>query len=271
MDPTLIDIGANLAHDSFGDDLDAVLDRAVRARVTRIIVTGSSYDSNARALALARQYPGYLYATAGLHPHYASAFDSRIEAQIRSFAGIEECVAVGECGLDYYRNLSPRHAQLDAFRVQLDIAVQSGQPVFLHQRDAHEDFVAVLEPVLTTLTRAVAHCFTGDVHALDTYLAMGLYIGITGWIADERRGRSLYDIVSRIPDDRLLIETDAPYLLPRTLVPRLASRRNEPAFLPEILRVIAKARNQDVTHLARVTSDNARRFFGFAPATGCAA
>ncbi len=262
MDAALTDIGANLAHDSFEEDFDAVLDRAARAGVTRIVVTGSSYDSNARALELARRHPGQLYATAGLHPHHAIDFDARIEAQIRRHARDTRCVAIGECGLDYYRDLSPRQAQLDAFRLQLDIAAETGRPVFLHQRDAHEDFVRVLAPVLPALARAVAHCFTGDANALDTYLAMGLYIGITGWIADERRGRALYDMVGRIPDERLLIETDAPYLLPRTLAPRPQSRRNEPAFLPEILRVLAEARGQDIGWLARVTSDNARRFFG---------
>lgn len=262
MAAELIDIGANLAHDSFDEDLDAVLARAAEAGVNQIVVTGSSHDSNARASELAREYPGRLYATAGLHPHHATHFDAQLEAQIRALAGHPECVAVGECGLDYFRNFSPREAQLEAFRAQLRIAADTGRPVFLHQRDAHEDFMAVLEPALPGLSRAVAHCFTGDADALAAYIDMGLYIGITGWIADERRGRELYGIVDRIPDDRLLIETDSPYLLPRTLVPRPASRRNEPAFLREVLRVTAAARGQDADHLARVTAANARRFFG---------
>ena len=258
----LVDIGANLAHDSFDDDRSAVLERAARAGVAQLVVTGSSYDSNADALELARGHPGRLYCTAGLHPHHASAYDERIDAQIRNLASDPHCVAVGECGLDYFRNFSPRAAQLDAFRAQLAIAVDSRRPVFLHQRDAHEDLVAVLEPLLPRLTYAVAHCFTGDVAALDAYLGMGLWIGITGWICDERRGRELYDIAAQIPDDRLMIETDAPYLLPRTLAPKPKSRRNEPAFLPEVLRVLAEARAQDPVHVARITTANARRFFG---------
>jgi TatD DNase family protein len=262
MSVELIDIGANLAHDSFDEDLDEVLTRAAEAGVVHIVVTGSSHDSNVRALELARRYPGRLYSTAGLHPHHATHFDTELEAQIRSLALDAQCVAVGECGLDYFRNYSPHEAQLEAFRAQLRIAADTGRPVFLHQRDAHEDFMAVLEPAMAGLSRAVAHCFTGDAAALEAYLDLGLYIGITGWIADERRGRGLYGIVGRIPDDRLLIETDSPYLLPRTLAPRPSSRRNEPAFLPEVLRVTAAARKQDAAHLARLTTANARRFFG---------
>jgi TatD DNase family protein len=261
MAEPLVDIGANLAHDSFDDDRTVVLERAERAGVAQLIVTGSSFDSNAAALELARLYPGRLYSTAGLHPHHATEYDERIDAQIRTLARDPRCVAVGECGLDYFRNFSPHAAQLEALRAQLAIAVDSRRPVFLHQRDAHDDLVAALEPVLPRLTRAVAHCFTGDAEALGAYVSMGLYIGITGWICDERRGRALYEIAGQIPDERLMIETDAPYLLPRTLVPKPKSRRNEPSFLPEVLRVLAEARGQDPAHVARVTTENARRFF----------
>ena len=170
-------------------------------------------------------------------------------------------IAVGECGLDYFRNLSPRDAQLSAFRRQLEIAKDSALPLFLHQRDAHDDFVTVLEPELPNIARAVAHCFTGEEDALREYLAMGLYIGLTGWICDERRGENLLSIVSIIPDEKLLVETDAPYLIPRTLRPKPKTRRNEPAYLPEIIRVLAKARDQSKEHIAKITTDNARRFF----------
>ena len=170
-------------------------------------------------------------------------------------------VAIGECGLDYFRNFSPRDAQLAAFQAQLDIAADEGMPVFLHQRDAHDDFVEILEPMLPRLPRAVAHCFTGEADSLRDFLAMDLYIGITGWICDERRGTNLHDIASKIPDDRLMIETDAPYLLPRTLDPKPESRRNEPAFLTEILRIVADARGQSLEHVARITTENAVSFF----------
>ncbi len=261
MNYELIDIGANLTHDSFDDDRDVVLEEAANVGVGTLIVTGSSDASSRAALALAQSHPGRLYATAGVHPHHASDFTSDSERLIRSLAAESGCVAIGECGLDYFRNFSPRDAQLDAFERQLAIAADTGLPVFLHQRDAHDDFVEVLDRHLPRLSRAVAHCFTGEGESLREYLAMGLYIGITGWICDERRGRHLYDIVDVIPDDRLMIETDAPYLLPRTLQPKPKSRRNEPKYLPEVLRVIADARKQSEAHVAEITTSNAKRFF----------
>lgn len=261
MSYSLIDIGANLAHDSFDDDRDAVLQRAHDAGVERIIVTGSSDASNIKAADLAASYPGVLHATAGVHPHHASDYTDESDALIRKLIENEQVVAVGECGLDYFRNFSPRDAQLGAFRRQLEIARDSGLPVFLHQRDAHDDFVEVLEPILPDLSRAVAHCFTGEGESLHEYLAMGLYIGITGWICDERRGKHLHDIVSIIPDDRLLIETDAPYLLPRTIEPKPKTRRNEPAYLVEVVKTVAEARGQSVEHVAEITTANAVGFF----------
>ena len=177
---TLIDIGANLAHDSFDDDRDEVLQRAAAAGVARIVVTGSSDESNEKAARLAQDHPGVLWSTAGVHPHHASDYTAESDARIRRLATEGRVVAVGECGLDYFRNFSPRDAQLAAFRSQLEIAAESGLPVFLHQRDAHDDFVEVLEPMLPRLSRAVAHCFTGEHESLREYLALGLYIGVTG-------------------------------------------------------------------------------------------
>lgn len=258
----IVDIGANLAHDSFDDDRDAVLERAVAAGVRRIVVTGSSDESNVQAARLAQQKPGLLYATAGVHPHHASDYVDTSDALIRELAADKRIVAVGECGLDYFRNFSPREAQLAAFRAQLEIAAETGLPVFLHQRDAHDDFVEVLEPMLPRLSRAVAHCFTGEHESLREYLAMGLHIGVTGWICDERRGTHLKEIAPVIPDDRLMIETDAPYLLPRTIRPKPKTRRNEPMHLVEVLRTVAEARGQTEEHVATVTTANAERFFG---------
>ncbi len=259
---SLVDIGANLAHDSFDDDRDEVLQRAADAGVSRIVVTGSSDESNEKAAQLAEKHPGVLWSTAGVHPHHASDYSDDSDALIRRLATGGRIVAVGECGLDYFRNFSPRDAQLAAFRAQLDIAAETGLPVFLHQRDAHDDFVEMLEPMLPKLSRAVAHCFTGEHESLREYLALGLYIGVTGWICDERRGTHLKDIVSIVPDDRLMIETDAPYLLPRTIEPKPKTRRNEPMYLPEVLRVVAEARGQSEAHVAKMTAENAVTFFG---------
>ena len=265
MKYSLTDIGANLAHDSFDDDRDAVMQRAADAGVATMIVTGSSDNSNVRAAELAEAHTGVLYSTAGVHPHHASDYTDASDELIRSLVKKDVVVAVGECGLDYFRNFSPREAQLDAFRRQLEIAKDTGLPVFLHQRDAHDDFVEVLEPTLPDITDAVAHCFTGEGESLREYLAMGLYIGITGWICDERRGKHLHDIVDVIPDDKLLIETDAPYLLPRSVQPKPRTRRNEPMYLTEVLKVVAEARGQSEEHVAQITSENAKRFFRLPP------
>ena len=264
MHHSLIDIGANLTHDNFDGDLGEILARAEAAGIVKMIVTGSSDQGNIDAAELAEQHPGRLYSTAGVHPHHASDYTDASDELIRSLLLRDSVVAVGECGLDYFRNFSPRDAQLEAFRSQLDIAADTGMPIFLHQRDAHDDFIETLEPVLPKISRAVAHCFTGEGESLREYLAMGLWIGITGWICDERRGAHLQEIVSEIPDDRLLIETDAPYLLPRTLTPKPKTRRNEPAYLTEVLRVVAETRGQSEQHVAKVTSENAVRFFGLA-------
>ena len=261
MITNLIDVGANLTHDSFGDDRDLVIDRARDAGVERMILTGSSEQGSRDAIRLAEAWPGKMYATAGVHPHHAADYTDAVHDAIRRLAAHEAVVAVGECGLDYFRNFSPPERQREAFQRQLEIAVETKLPVFLHQRDAHEDFLEILAPALPDISRAVAHCFTGSEKELEAYLKLGLYIGITGWICDERRGKHLQEMVGRIPLDRLLIETDAPYLLPRTLRPKPKTRRNEPMHLREVLRVIAEATGEPESIIASATTENAERFF----------
>lgn len=260
--PELVDIGANLTHDSFDADRDAVLERATGAGVTQLVVTGASVDGSRAAVALAAQHPGRLFATCGVHPHHAADYDDAAHATLNELAQRDGVVSMGECGLDYFRDFSPRDRQREAFERQLELAVERRLPVFLHQRDAHDDFVAILKPWLSRLPGGVAHCFTGERHMLHAYLDMGLSIGITGWICDERRGAHLLEFVGEIPPDRLMIESDAPYLMPRSLRPKPRSRRNEPAYLPEVLRVLAAASGRPEADIARETTANARRFFG---------
>jgi len=257
----LIDIGANLTHDTFDSDRDDVIQRAAVAGVDRMILTGASEQGSKEALALAQSRPGKLFSTAGMHPHHAADYNDNMHELIQRLVQHEEVVAVGECGLDYFRDFSPRADQRVAFGRQLDIAADTGLPVFLHQRDAHEDFVDILQPRLPNISRAVAHCFTGNEEQLRKYLEMGLYIGVTGWICDERRGSHLKEIVRLIPGERLMLETDAPYLLPRSLEPKPASRRNEPAYLREVLRVVAEARGESEEQVAAETTRTAEIFF----------
>jgi len=178
-----------------------------------------------------------------------------------------EVCSAGECGLDYFRNYSPHEDQRRVFRLQLELAVELSKPVFLHQRAAHADFVAILREHLPQLPGAVAHCFTGNASELEDCLALGLGIGITGWICDERRGAHLKELVAGIPPERLLLETDGPYLLPRDLVPKPASRRNEPSYLPHILTTVARHRGEHAEEVARITTENARRLFGWPDGT----
>lgn len=257
----LIDIGANLTHHNFDDDRDEVIQRASDAGVKRMILTGSSEQGSRDALSLAQDWPGRMYATAGVHPHHASDYSDTVHRTLSELTENEAVVAVGECGLDYFRNFSPQDKQRDAFRRQLEIAQETQLPVFLHQREAHDDFLGILGPALGSISRAVAHCFTGGAEELHAYLDLGLYIGITGWICDERRGAKLQDIIGQIPLDRLMIETDAPYLLPRTLDPKPKSRRNEPMYLREVLRIIAMALGHTEDTVAAATTANATRFF----------
>jgi len=256
----LIDIGVNLAHDSFDADRDAVMQRAAAAGVTRMIVTGSSEQSTRAAIELSRIHQGVLFATAGVHPHHAADLTADTLPALRDLTRDTHVVAVGECGLDYFRDFSPRDLQRRAFGWQLELAAATGKPVFLHQRDAHDDFVAILRE--HGVKHGVAHCFTAGEQERDAYLALGLHIGITGWINDERRGLHLRDVVKGIPADRLLIETDAPYLLPRDIKPAPKTRRNEPAHLPYVVRAIAAARGESAESVAAMSTANARNLFG---------
>lgn len=257
----LIDIGINLTHDSYARDREAVLRRALEAGVTQMVVTGASLQGSRDAITLARALPAVLRATAGVHPHHASELNAGSLPELHELASAAEVVAVGECGLDYHRNLSPQDTQRQAFHRQLELAAAVGKPVFLHQRDAHADFVAILRVHLPGLRRAVTHCFTGTRAELEACLELGLYIGITGWICDERRGAHLRELVGLIPPGRLMIETDGPYLLPRDLDPKPASRRNEPAYLPHIAAVVARHRGESPEQLAAHTSATAKAFF----------
>ncbi|HEX8756865.1 MAG TPA: TatD family hydrolase [Steroidobacteraceae bacterium] len=257
----LIDIGINLAHESYEPDRSAVMARAQAAGVVQMLVTGSSAASSRTALCLSRQYAGRLFATAGVHPHHATELTAAVLTDLGELAMEPQVLAVGECGLDYYRNYSPRTAQREAFHRQLELASRCGKPVFLHQRDAHGDFIAILREHWPALAGGVAHCFTGGGAELECYLELGLAIGITGWICDERRGAHLLELVRRIPAERLLLETDGPYLLPRDLRPMPPSRRNEPVYLAHIAAVVARARGEPAEALARSSTDAARRLF----------
>ena len=257
----LIDIGINLAHDSFNPDRDAVIAAAIEAGVVQMMVTGSSGASTRQSIELSRAHPGRLFGTAGVHPHHANELDAQLLDELRELVKLPEVVAVGECGLDYFRDLSPRAAQRQAFHRQLELAATVGKPVFLHQREAHADFMAILREHRGGLVGGVAHCFTGSREELHDYLQLDLAIGITGWICDERRGAHLLPLMREIPAERLMLETDGPYLLPRDLPSKPVSRRNEPKYLPHIAATVARARGEPVEILAASSCTAARKLF----------
>lgn len=257
----LVDIGVNLTNKAFRSDLTEVIARARSAGVTRMIITGTSVDGSRQAAELAATMPGTLYATAGVHPHDAKHCDEHTLDALRELAAHPQVVAIGECGLDFNRDFSPRPVQRRWYEAQIELAADIELPLFLHERDAAGDMLEVLGRYRDRLRAAVIHCFTGDAAVLDAYLALDLHIGITGWICDERRGYHLHELVRKIPLERLMIETDAPYLLPRTARPRPRSGRNEPALLSHVLTTVAHCLGRSTDEVARATTATAEAFF----------
>ncbi|KLV07827.1 DNase TatD [Photobacterium aquae] len=260
----MIDIGVNLTNSRFDKDRDDVVARAREVGVGGIVITGTSIEESREALELARRWPGYCFSTAGVHPHDAKTVDDLSLPALRALAAAPEVVAIGECGLDFNRDFSPRPQQEAVFEAQLALAAELKMPVFMHCRDAHERFLAILKPWRDKLPAAVLHCFTGSEAELRDCLDLDLHIGITGWVCDERRGTELRDIVRHIPDNRLMIETDSPYLLPRDYRPKPKSSRNEPMYLPHIATVIAHCRGQSAEVVMGNATSTSQAFFKIA-------
>lgn len=256
-----IDIAVNLIGSALEDKVDDVINGAQQHGVMPLIVIGSLLAESQQAIELCQQYPGKLYCTAGVHPHHASTWQADSYERNKALCQHNQVVAVGECGLDYNRDFSPRADQRKAFAAQLALAVELQLPVLMHQRDAHGDFLAILQEYRTELPNALLHCFTGDTHELHDYLAQDLYLGITGWVCDERRGQALAEAVVHIPDNRILLETDSPYLLPRSMRPKPKSSKNLPQYLPYIAEYVATLRGQDSELFAQTVATNSRRFF----------
>lgn len=264
---TLIDIGVNLTNKRFDKDREDVIRRAQTAQLHGLLITGTSVEESKKALALCQHYqtsfPDFLYSTAGVHPHDADHVTDDYLDQLKLIAKQEQVKAIGECGLDFNRNFSEPAQQQKIFSEQVAVASELQMPLFLHQRDAFDPWFTTLLPYFDKVPAMVAHCFTGSKPELTQCIAADMYIGITGWLCDERRGQSLRDIVSLIPLNRLLIETDAPYLTPRTIRPKPKSSRNEPCYLPFIVKEIASITGLDQEEIAWQTSHNAEKVFGF--------
>ena len=259
-----IDIGINLTNKQFAGEYDEVIDRAISAGVEQILLTGTSVRSSKEALALAKEYPETLFATAGIHPHDAKTMNTESIKILAALLKEKKVVAVGECGLDFDRDFSPRSVQESCFHAQLSLAEEVQKPLFLHERAAFDRFIAILKEH-SSLPEGVVHCFTGQLKEAKTYLEMGYYIGFTGAITDVRRFAALEEVVHYVPLDRMLIETDAPFMMPKNVPTRQLSyhqqRRNEPAFLPYVAQTIARYKGVPLKAVADKTCENAEALF----------
>jgi TatD DNase family protein len=260
--PSYVDIAVNLLGSALEPHTDKLIEDAATLGVSPLIVIGSDLSESARAIALCQAYPAKLYCTAGVHPHHASSWDDASQDTLTGLCQQDTVVAVGECGLDYNRDFSPRDAQRRAFAAQLALAVKLNKPVLMHCRDAHADFISILREYRPRLPGALLHCFTGTQAEMQACLELDLHLGITGWVCDERRGLELAQLVTLIPDNRIMIETDSPYLLPRSMRPKPKSGKNLPQYLPYIANSIAELRGQTLDDFAAHCYRNSIEFFG---------
>lgn len=254
------DIGANLTHSSFKSDLAEVIEESKKFGVERLSITGSDLLESQAALNIAKQYPESIISTAGIHPHQAKNYTASYFSEVKDLVKEEQVRSIGETGLDFYRDYSSPSQQEKSFEAHLELAIDTQVPMFLHEREAHKRFLEILKPISRSLPRTVVHCFTGTKEELLEYIELDFYIGITGWICDERRGMHLEDLVNLIPLDRLMIETDAPYLLPRDMGVK-SSTKNEPRYLPHIAKKVAKHRSEDFKLLINSIYMNSLKFF----------
>lgn len=251
------DIGVNLTDKRL--DAGALVESACLADVQRIAVTGTSVEGSEQALYLAHKYPNQLVSTAGVHPHYAKDVDDHYLSNLANLAQDPQVVAIGECGLDFNRNFSPPEIQIKVFEQQLLLAAELSLPVFLHERDAFEQQIRLLSKHRASITGGVVHCFTGSLSQMQQYVDLGFYIGVTGWVCDPKRGEALREAVSQLPLDKVVLETDAPYLMPKTL--KSKSRNNQPANLPHIAQAVASIMNVELSELQRCSTENALTLF----------
>jgi len=257
----VIDVGVNLTNARFTDDLEDILARAQNKGLTNILITGTNIASSQQAVDLCLKHPQLLACTAGVHPHDAAKVTANFIDELTQLAQLDCVKAIGECGLDFNRNFSSQTQQITVFKKQIELATKLNKPLFLHQRDAFELWFELLTPYFNEIPAMVSHCFTGNKQQLEQCINAGMYIGITGWVCDERRGLELQQLLQYIPLNRLLIETDAPYLLPRTIKPRPKNNRNEPSFLEYIVQTIAEKTDHSISEIIQHTSQNAQQIF----------
>ncbi|CAM2941243.1 hydrolase TatD [Chryseobacterium flavum] len=255
-----IDIGINLTNKQFYKEHDEIINRALNHGVEQMVLTGTSVRGSKESAEIVKEYPGILFSTAGIHPHDAKSFHHESINELRKLLKQNHVISVGECGLDFDRDFSPRSAQEKCYKAQLELAIEIQKPLFLHERSAFKRFNELTDEYLQELPEAVVHCFTGTLEEAKIYLDKGFYLGFTGAISDERRFRHLEEVIRYVPLDRIMIETDAPFMLPKN-IPGVRNRRNEPAFLPYVAQTIACLKRLSLSEVADETTETARKFF----------
>lgn len=249
------DSHCHLFMEEFDPDREAVIERARTIGVELFIVIGYSLESSRKAIQLAEAFDD-MYATIGVHPHGAKDYGDEAEKLLRELAQHPKVVAIGETGLDFYRNLSPREKQEETFRRQIGLAKAIGLPLVVHDREAHDEVARILREEQAEAVGGVLHCFSGDIILAEAAWEMGFYTSIAGPITYPKKGH-LPEVVRKAPIERLLLETDCPYLPPQPY----RGRRNEPAYLPLTAEAVARIRGLTTSELAHLTTENTRRLF----------
>ena len=257
----IADIACNFTSERFDNDLDEVIKRAIDNKITKFGLICSRMSDLSKLLKIYKQYSKSMFYTIGVHPHHANEINDDYLKKLKDVITTNNPHAIGETGLDFFRNLSTYEQQIYVFEEQIKIAIDTNKPLFLHQRDSHDDFIKILRKYSSDISKAVVHCFTGTQGQLDDYLELDCYIGITGWICDEKRNIELRKAIKNIPLEKLMIETDCPYLIPKNLVEKPKNNRNEPSNLNHIVSEISMLMNIGEDILRRETFKNTKSFF----------
>ena len=257
----IADIACNFTSERFNKDLDKVIERAIANKITKFGLICSRMSDLNKLLKIYKQYSKSMFYTIGVHPHHANEINDDYLKKLKNVITTNNPHAIGETGLDFFRNLSTYEQQIYVFEEQIKIAIDTNKPLFLHQRDSHDDFIKILRKYSSDISKAVVHCFTGTQGQLDDYLELDCYIGITGWICDEKRNVELRKAIKKIPLEKLMIETDCPYLIPKNLVEKPKNNRNEPTNLNHIINEIAVLMEIDIDILRKQTFENTINYF----------
>ena len=257
------DIACNFTNERFDKDLDEVINRAITNKITKFGLICSRLSDLDRLLEIYNQYSKDMFFTIGVHPHHANEINDEYLKNLKEAVINNNPHAIGETGLDFFRNLSTYDEQIYAFEEQIKIAIDTNKPLFLHQRDSHDDFIKILREYSSDINKAVVHCFTGTQEQLEDYLELDCYIGVTGWICDEKRNVELRKTIKNIPLEKLMIETDCPYLIPKNLPNKPKNNRNEPINLNHIVNEIAVLMEIDIESLRKQTFKNTINYFKY--------